>query len=169
MTGRSSLTSQRQGSLRVAGVAAVALITLACSSLWNLANRGSLAADVQEAIGIDRASLPLRCQMVGSTRSGYCVAGISVDQAEEIATRLGLNASTVDLLDTASVPPLAYEGEVGCLGDEALPGVNGLPVWWIGGRPPDLALSSGGQFEYLFLVVDAVSGAGCIQVSYSYG
>lgn len=92
-----------------------------------------------------------------------------MDQAEEIATRLGLNASTVDLLDTASVPLLAYEGEVGCLGDEALPGVNGLPVWWIDGRPPDLALSSGGQFEYLFLVVDPVSGAGCIQVSYSYG
>jgi hypothetical protein len=153
----------------MAAVAAIAMTTLACGSLWNLANRGSLAADVHEAIGIDQASLPLKCQMIGSTRSGYCRGEFAEVQAEGIAARLGLNASTVDLQDAASVPPLAYEGEVGCLDEDVLPGVNGLPVWWVDGRPPGLALASGAQFEYLFVVLDPVSGVGCIQVSYSYG
>jgi len=147
----------------------MAMATLACSALWNIANRGSLAADVHEAIGTDQASLPLKCQMIGSTRSGYCRGEFAEDRAQGIAARLGLNASTVDLQDTASVPPLAYEGEVGCLDDDVLPAVNGLPAWWIDGRPLVLALASGAQFEYLFVVLDPVSGVGCIQVSYSYG
>lgn len=150
-------------------MALVALGTLACSSLWNLANRGSLVADVHEVIGIDQASLTLTCQMIGNTRSGTCLGALSQDQAAGIVQRLGLNASIVDLQDATSVPPLAYEGEVGCLGEDALPGVNGLPVWWIDGRSPGLALSSGAQFEYLFIVIDPASGSGCIQVSYSYG
>ena len=107
--------------------------------------------------------------MIGSTRSGYCLGQIAADQAEAVAAQLGLKPSQVDLKDTASVPPLGYGGEVGCLSQDVMPGVNGLPVWWIDGRPSNLALSSGGQFEYLFLVADPASGAGCIQVSYSYG
>ena len=107
--------------------------------------------------------------MIGSTRSGYCRGEIAEDQAQGIAARLGLHASSVDLQDATSVPPLAYEGEVGCLAEDVLPGVNGLPVWWIDGRPPGLALASGAQFEYLLVVLDTASGAGCIQVSYSYG
>lgn len=145
------------------------MATLACASLWNIANRGSLVEDVHEAIGIDQASLPLTCQMIGSTRSGYCRGDLTEDQAQGIAARLGLNASTVDLQAAASVPPLAYEGEVGCLEKDVLPGVNGLPVWWVDGRPAGLSLSSGAQFEYLFVVLDPVNGVGCIQVSYSYG
>ena len=149
--------------------AAIATVTLACSWLWNLANRGSLEADVHELIGMDASSLPLACQMIGSTRSGTCLGDLTEVQAGEIAARVGLSASTVNLQDAATVPPLAYEGEVGCLGQEALPGVDALPVWWIEGRPDALALASGAQFEYLFMVVDPASGVGCIQVSYAYG
>jgi hypothetical protein len=151
------------------GTAASRLAALACSSRWILAHRGSLAANVHEVIGLDPEALPLACQMVASTRTGICQGSIAQDQAEGIASRLALNASTIALQDLSSVAPLAYEGEVECLEEAALPGVDGLPVWWIDGRPADLALSSGGQFEYLLIVVDPASGAGCIQVSYSYG
>ena len=58
---------------------------------------------------------------------------------------------------------------MGCLDPQALAVVDGVPAYWITARPPQLALKSGGQFEYLLLIVNEATGEGCVQVSYSYG
>lgn len=154
-----------------APVLTLALLLLSsCSSLWNLGNRTALQADVQallQADSLDRLSLD--CRMIGSTRSAYCLGEIQTEQAQAAAQALGLTATQVDLDGPATGLPMASEGLQGCLDPEVYPEVDGLPAWWINGRPDQLALESGGQFEYLLLVVNPASGQGCVQVSYAYG
>lgn len=111
----------------------------------------------------------LTCHMIGQTRTGVCSGEISTEQAARLAASLELTPSPGDPLDPATVPIPAGDRDGGCLGPVAWPGLAGLRAWWAGGRPASLALSSGGQFEYLLLVIDPSTGAGCIQVSYAYG
>jgi hypothetical protein len=47
--------------------------------------------------------------------------------------------------------------------------VRGLPAYWVAGRPEQLKISGGGQFEYMLLIFNASTGRSCIQVSYAYG
>jgi hypothetical protein len=107
--------------------------------------------------------------MIGSTRSGFCLGAMQLDQAEAVAQALELTATQVNLDAPATDLPMASEGLQGCLDPEVFPAVNGLPAWWISGRPAQLSLETGGQFEYLLIVLNATTGQGCVQVSYAYG
>ena len=156
--------------IRTLGPAILPVLLVSCASMWNLGNRSSLEADVLDVLrpaSMDRLSL--ECRMIGTTRSGYCVGEISLEDAEALALALGLESSQVDLENLDRAPPLAAEGLVECVDPEAFPGVDGLPAYWIAGRPPQLGLVSGGQFEYLLVIVNAATGQGCVQVSYAYG
>ena len=107
--------------------------------------------------------------MIGSTRSGYCLGEMQPEQAEAAARALELTATQVDLNAPNAGLPMASEGTQGCLDPDVFPVVDGLPVWWISGRPAQLGLETGGQFEYLLIVLNTATGQGCVQVSYAYG
>jgi hypothetical protein len=156
--------------IRAFGLAILPVLLVSCASIWNLGNRSSLEADVLEVLRpASKDGLSLECRMIGTTRSAYCLGEISDDEAAAWAQALALESFRINLEDAASTPPLGAEGPVGCLSAEVFPGVDGLPAFWIGGRPLQLALGSGGQFEYLLLIVNAATGQGCVQVSYAYG
>ena len=156
--------------IRTFGLAILPVLLVSCASIWNLGNRSSLEADVLDVLRpASKDGLSLECRMIGTTRSGYCLGEISDDEAAAWAQGLALESFRVNLEDAASTPALGVEGPVGCLSVEVFPGVDGLPALWVGGRPPQLALGSGGQFEYLLLIVNAATGQGCVQASYAYG
>lgn len=141
-----------------------------CSPVWGGLNRTPLETDVREVLTKASQDPPeLECKMIGTTRSGFCTLEQDDDGALAWAQGLGLDPRLVDLDSPETVPPVAAEGKVGCLSPEVLEHVDGLPAYWIGGRPDVLALQSGGQFEYLLLVVDPDTGQACMQVSYAYG
>lgn len=155
---------------RAHGLALIPLLIVSCASVWNLGNQRALEADVLEVLRpAPDQTLSLKCRMIATTRSGYCLGEISEMEAGARAQALDLESFRVDLEDAASVPPLAAEGPVGCLSAEVFPGVDGLPAYWVGGRPVQLGLGSGAQFEYLLLIVDPATDRGCVQVSYAYG
>jgi hypothetical protein len=141
-----------------------------CSPVWGALNRTSLRADVGEVLTRGLEDPPkIECRMIGTTRSGYCTFEQDSASALALAEELGLESGYVDLNDPASVPPAAVEGMVGCLSAEVLGSVDGLPAYWIGGRPEALKLQNGGQFEYLMLAMDPDTGQACVQDSYAYG
>jgi len=150
-------------------LSACAILTASCSGLWNAANRSALQADVATILSIDPAQIPMKCAMIGGTRSGYCVLPADEMQIVAWADRLGLSARTVSLQDVETVPPLASEGPVGCLAASTFDSIEGMPAYWIAGRPAALELEGGGQFEYLLLIHDPASASACVQASYAYG
>jgi hypothetical protein len=153
---------------RIVALAVACTLLVSCGGLWNLANRSALAADVAEVM--DEADDPdLQCAMIGVTRAGYCLLPASEGAVSGWATSLGLASGTASLDRPETVPPLAAEGAVGCLDAQVFVEVDGLPAYWLGGRPSQLSLSNGGQFEYMLLLYDPETGRACVQVSYAYG
>ncbi len=146
------------------------LVVTGCSSAWTAFGRASLEADVAEVVSRGLAGSPeMECQMVGTTRSGFCTFEAGGAGALAVATELGLNSGSVEPDDLSAIPPVAAEGAVGCFSPEMMERADGLPAYWIGGRPESLRLQSGGQFEYLVLLLDPDTGQACVQVSYAYG
>lgn len=140
------------------------------NTLWDAANRSSLAKDVAEVLAApDLAPGALACHMAGRTRTGYCL--FETDQAlvKDIANRLHLEGRTTAPEAPRTIPPLVVEGAVGCFAAGVGGSAEGLPAYWAGGRPPQLALSGGGQFEYLLLLYNPATRQTCVQVSYAYG
>ena len=159
---------KKAGRLFLNGV--IGLTLLACNFLWNSANRVPLESDVKEVLDpATTAKLDLKCSMIDSTRSGYCLFSSNQAQIEEIAARLDLDYRVVSFENSESVPPVISEGEVGCLDEDVFGAVDGLPAYYIGGRPDQLSLANGGQFEYLLLLFNPETGQACTQVSYAYG
>ena len=76
--------------LRTFALALVPLLLVSCAFIWNLGNRNSLEADVLEVLHpAPDEGLFLECRMIGTTRSGYCVGEISLDDAKTAATAIG--------------------------------------------------------------------------------
>ncbi len=148
----------------------LAVLAASCSSLWNWGNRGALISGMVEVlrpIGVTADNL--ECQMIGDTRSGYCLLDTTPNMLATLATSLGLDYRVANPDDPLTLPPIVDSGKAGCLSAEVFGNVRGLPAYWLGGRPKQLELSSGGQFEYLMLIFNPASGRSCIQVSYAYG
>jgi hypothetical protein len=122
----------------------LAALMASCSSFWNWGNRGALIAGMVKVLApIQVASEDLDCEMID-----YRVANPA---------------------DPHTLPPIVNEGNAGCLSPEVFDDVRGLPAYWIAGRPEQLKISGGGQFEYMLLIFNATTGKSCIQVSYAYG
>ena len=156
--------------LRTLGWLLVAAAVAGCSALWSVANRRGLEADLREVLGAYLDVQPeMDCAMVGTTRTGYCLFDAQAESVRDLAEEMGMEARAVDLHDPGSLPPLQVEGRVGCLSAEVFGQVQGLPAYWLGGRPDALALQSGGRFEYLLLVFDPAAGRACALASYAYG
>ncbi len=107
--------------------------------------------------------------MIDSARSGYCLSSSNQAQIEEIVARLDLDYRVASFENNVTIPPIVSEGEVGCLDENVFGQVDGLPAYYIGGRPDQLSLTSGGQFEYLLLLFNPETWQACTQVSYAYG
>jgi hypothetical protein len=148
----------------------LATLTASCGSLWNMANRDLLRSGMVEVLSpIAVASDDLECQMIGSTRTGYCLLATTPEMVTTIATSLALDYRVANPDDPITLPPIAGEGKLGCLSSEVFGEVRGLPAYWIAGRPEQLKIKGGGQFEYMLLLFNPATGRSCIQVSYAYG
>jgi hypothetical protein len=148
----------------------IGLTLLACNFLWNSANRNTLEFDVKEALDpATTAQLDLKCSMIETTRSGYCLFDANENQIKEIAAGLDLDYRLASFENIGTIPPVVSEGKVGCLDENLFSQVDGLPAYSIGGRPDQLSLTSGGQFEYFLLLFNPETGQACAQVSYAYG
>jgi hypothetical protein len=154
----------------LASAVVLAAMLMACNFPWNVLNRDSLRADVAEVLALpDVDPLDLSCQMVGTTRTGYCLLTADSAWVEQIAGALALEYRVASLARAETLPPMLSEGLVGCLASEDFGPVEELPAYWVDGRPPALALGSGGQFEYLLLLHNPATHQVCVQVSYAYG
>jgi hypothetical protein len=159
---------KKAGRLFLRGV--IGLTLLACNFLWNSANRVPLESDVKEVVDPEAtAQLDLNCSMIDSSRSGYCLFSSNQAQIEEIAAGLDLDYRLAFFENNETILPVVSEGRVGCLDENVFSQVDGLSTYYIGGRPVQLSLTSGGQFEYLLLLFNPETGQACTQVSYSYG
>lgn len=148
----------------------IGLTLLACNFLWNSANRVPLESDVKEVLApATTARLDLKCALIETTRSGYCLFEANEKQIEGIAAGLDLEYRLASFENKETIPPVVSEGKLGCLDENVFSQVDGLPAYYIGGRPDQLSLTSGGQFEYLLLLFNPETGQACTQVSYAYG
>jgi hypothetical protein len=143
------------------------LCITACSSLWNRANAGALQVDVATLFEQSGIQVSLRdCNMVGTTRTGYCRFRVSDGTADALIQDFNL-APVV--FENATIAFIDAEFEAGCgLFPWILEGSNGQ-LYLISGRPQSISLPNGTSFEYLLLMFDASSGEACLQVSYAYG
>jgi len=133
-------------------------------------NRDSLTANVTEVlVASDEDRLELSCKMVDTTRTGYCIFVTHQELIEQVASKLGLDFRTASLELPGNLPPLGSEGMVGCLSAGVFDSIEGLLAYWVGGRPAQLSLSDGGQFEYLLLLYNSSTELACVQVSYAFG
>ncbi len=149
---------------------AIGLTLLACNFLWNSANRVPLKSDVNEVLDpANTSGLDLTCAMIDTTRSGYCLFMADEGKIEEIAARLELDYRVASFDKDDTIPPLVLDGKVGCLDENVFGIADGLPAFYIAGRPGQLSLAGGGQFEYLLLLFNPETGQACTQVSYAYG
>jgi len=143
-------------------------LLLACSSLWNFANRNSLESDISEIIDpANTAHLELKCAMVSSTRTGYCLYDTQTESIEQLAVRLKLERNE-NLLDQETLSPVAPGGE-GCLAPDIVGNADDVSAYSFFGRHEQLSLSNGGQFDSLLLIFNPTTGQACVQVSYAYG
>jgi hypothetical protein len=156
--------------IRRSAILLLAVFAAGCSSLWNWGNQGALIGGMVEVlrpIGVTADSL--ECQMIGNTRTGYCLLDTTPQMVTTLATTLGLDYRVANPDDPLTLPPIVDAGKAGCLSPQVFGNVRGLPAYWLGGRPKQLELSGGGQFEYLMLIFNPTSKRSCIQVSYAYG
>ena len=159
---------KKAGRLFLSGV--IGLTLLACNFLWNSANRVPLKSDVNEVLDpANTTDLDLTCALIDTTRSGYCLFKADEGQIEEIAARLELDYRVVSYEENSTIPPLVSEGKVGCLDEIVFGMADGLLAYYLAGRPGQLSLAGGGQFEYLLLLFNPETGQACTQVSYAYG
>ncbi len=148
----------------------LAALMASCGALWNWGNQGALIAGMVDVLSpIQVTADDLECQMVGSTRTGYCLLATTPEMVMTIATSLALDYRLANPDDPITLPPIAGEGRTGCLSSEVFGEVRGLPAYWIAGRPKQLEITGGGQFEYMLLIFNPATGQSCIQASYAYG
>ena len=145
----------------------LAMSMTACGLLWSRANVGALQTDVQtlfEQTGIQISFQ--NCDMVGTTRTGYCRFIDPNGTVEALIQTYDLEPVA---LENATIAFIDAELEAGCGSfPSILEGSEGV-LYLISGRPLSLRLSNGSAFEYMLLLYSASSGEACLQVSYSYG
>ena len=145
----------------------IGLLIPSCSSLWNRANVGALQSDLESLFEEMDLEVSLQeCNMVGSTRTGYCrfqdKDGISDGMIR------GFNLIPV-ALENVTIAFIDAEFEAGCGSFPWILDGSSGEFHLISGRPQSLNLANGTSFEYLLLVFEDSSGEACIQVSYAYG
>jgi hypothetical protein len=148
----------------------LALLTMtitACGSLWSRANVGALEADVQTLLDQSGIQVTLQnCNMVGTTRTGFCRFDNRGGMAEAVIKDFGLEPV---LFENATIAFIDAELEAGCGSyPSILEGSEGK-LFLVSGRPQSLRLPNGSAFEYMLLIYSVSSGDACLQVSYAYG
>lgn len=169
-SGRSRQAEPKVLSMRpILFVVAFALLAVSCSSLWNRANRIPFQEDVEEVLAPSGVTVVLsECQMEGTTRTGYCELEADPSQIEAIISSLKMGDPQPLVSNEDSLVPMLLRDSP-CLGNHPSSDLNDILAYLISGRPNQLELADGGQFEYLFIAVDPANNNACIEASYSYG
>jgi hypothetical protein len=141
----------------------------ACRPLWQAANRAQLEADLSAILTRSGAQAKLSdCHMLGTTRTATCDLAIEPDAFDQLAQ--GLDMAGPYTLLTLPTPSSAFlVGDAGCLAEIPGADLEHTRAYLLDGRPAQLALANGGQFEYLLIAQVPDLAHACLQVSYAYG
>ena len=144
-----------------------ALFFTSCGPAWNRLNVGGLERDVESLLTQADIEVDLQgCNMIGTTRSGYCRFQDADGDAAAIIQAFNLHQV---VLENATVPFIDAEFEAGCGSFPWILDGSGGAFYIISGRPEVLVLPTDTSFEYLLLMYEPSSGDACLQVSYAYG
>lgn len=134
------------------------LALVGCASLWSRGNRALLRSDLQALLGHE---VELRdCEMLGTTRTGYC-------RFEAVGMDLPGIRSNLGLVEVDLGAP-DQEAET-WLNERACPSLKEFRVYRSERRANQLKLANGTAFEYMLLFIPDNGGEACVQVSYAYG
>lgn len=148
---------------------ALALLTASCASMWNRVNRLPFQTDIQRVLAPSGVPVVLSdCQMEGTTRTGSCELEVSPKQLEAISSSLNLGEAQRWGTGESSQAAGLLQGSP-CLDRRSVSSGGEVLAYLITGRPTQLRLADGGQFEYLLIAVDPAGGHACIEASYAYG
>jgi len=106
--------------------------------------------------------------MEGTTRTGYCLLEADPQQIEVFTSSLDMGAPQ-HLAAAEGFPFPAFLRDSPCVVRFPSEALDEVRAYLIAGRPDQLRLAQGGQFEYLMIVFDPATYDACIQASYSYG
>jgi hypothetical protein len=149
--------------------APLALLLASCSPLWDRANRTAFQDDLAEVLARSSTAVSLSdCHMEGTTRTGYCLLAGGSSQLEAIAASLNMGDPQPLGPGEGSFLP-AFLLDSPCLAYYSSFPSNQILGYFTAGRPDQLRLADGGQFEYLLISFAPASGGACIQASYAYG
>lgn len=147
----------------------LALLVASCSPLWDRANRHALQGDVAGVLAASGETVALTdCHMVGTTRAGYCFFVAEPSRVQAIALSLEMGEPLEIRADLGPSLP-AFLQESPCLADYSTSSFDEVLAFLVTGRPAQLRLADGGQFEYMLMVFESASGEACIEASYAYG
>jgi hypothetical protein len=150
-------------------VVAVALMTGACAPSWNRANRAQFQDDVEEVLAPSGVQVVLSdCRMEGTTRTGYCMLEAGLSQVEVIA--FSLKMGRPQSFTGGEDPHFpAFLRDSPCVAHFLSSTPYEVIAYLIAGRPDQLQLAGGGQFEYMMIAFEPANDDACIEASYSYG
>jgi len=151
-----------------------------CNVVWNILNRSSLRQDISGLALLYGVKITNpTCNMIDTSRQGYCIFLASEKEIQALAGGLKLvsvraeaasNEAVYSTDDNAHERAMIYleqtikPFEIYKVADEA-----NIRKFFIGGRPSSLHLASGRAFEYLLLYYDPTTLRACIFVCYAYG
>jgi hypothetical protein len=160
--------------MRTARLVAAVLIaagTAACSGAgaWDRANRDALRRDVVQLFQRHGVTAAPECHMIGTTRDAYCVFKAPADRVDSLVRALKLEAAPTGSAAHEQIELIEMVSPGGCRATPALADPSKVRAYRSERRPRELALASGGAFEYLVLYQHTDSDDVCVRVSYAYG
>lgn len=149
--------------------AAIALLTASCASIWNRVNHVPFQEDINRLLIPSGVPFVLwDCRMAGTTRTGSCELEISPKQLDAIRAYLNMGEGQHWGAGESSRASGFLQGSP-CLDRHSASISEEVLTYLITGRPAQLRLAGGSQFEYLLIAVDPAGGNTCIEASYAYG
>jgi hypothetical protein len=149
--------------------AAFCLLAASCGPLWDRANRIPFQEDVAEVLSAAGTHVVLTdCHMEGTTRTGHCAVEGGSQVAATIAASLKMgDPRVVGVSDDSLLPTFLRDS--GCIPDYPPDVLDEVLAYLVSGRPDQLRLADGGQFEYFLITTVPTQDTVCLQASYAYG
>ena len=143
---------------------ACVVVGIDCRGSWNRANQRGLESDATSLLRTIGVQDPQpNCEMVGTTRNGYCLLDLTPREQRLVIEGLGL----VRLEDANDLARFGLNSG-GCL-DSIFQEIRGTLRYAVSGRPESLRLSSGSAFEFLILSHCPSQTQVCLDLGYAYG
>lgn len=151
-----------------------------CNVVWNILNRSSLKQDISELALLHGAKITSStCNMIDTSRQGYCIFSASEKEIRALADGLKLvhvraeyvsNDAAYHTDNNTHERALIYlEQTIQPFEIYKVDNKTNIKTFFISGRPAQLRLKSGRAFEYFLLYYDPITLRACIFVCYAYG